>query len=188
MAFVLGISGSPRRGGNTEMLLDAALDGAREAGAEVRKVVLSELRYSGCLSCGKCEADGSCPLEDDMRLLYPVLERADAIILASPIYFDGPSSQAKAFIDRGQAFWARKYLLNRCGKEKLGAFLSTAARLNTEFDCAERTVRTWYLTIDAKPFGSLTYPGFEEAGSIADHPSALNEARALGGKMAKAIE
>lgn len=187
MVFVLGIAGSPRRGGNTEMLLDSALQGAMDRGAEVRKVALSELRFSGCISCGKCEADGICPLEDDMKELYPLIERADAIILASPIYFDGVTSQAKAFIDRGQAFWARKYLLKREGKKRLGAFLSVAARLDTEFDCAAKTVGTWLLTLDAKLFEGWTFPGFEESGSILDNLCALDEVNCLGRRMVEEI-
>lgn len=188
MVFVLGIAGSPRRGGNTETLLDSALEGAQKAGAEVRKVVLGELEYSGCISCGKCEADGVCPIEDDMKDLYLLVERADVIILASPIYFDGLTSQAKAFIDRGQAFWVRKYLLKRRGKKKRGAFLSAAARLDTQFDCAARTVGTWFLTVDAKLFEARTFPGFEEAGSILDSQCALDEANCMGRKMVRELE
>lgn len=184
MVFVLGIAGSPRRGGNTETLLDAALKGAQEAGAEVRKVVLSELKFSGCVSCGRCEADGSCPLEDDMKDLYPLIERADAIILASPIYFDGLTSQAKAFIDRSQAFWVRKYRLKRSGKKKRGAFLGAAARLDTRFDCAARTVSIWFLTVGAKMLEDRTFPGFEEKGSILDSPRSLEEAKDLGRRLA----
>lgn len=188
MTFVLGIAGSPRREGNTEMLLDAALEGAEGAGAEVRKIVLSELRFSGCLSCGKCEAEGICPVDDDMKDLYLLIEKADAIILASPIYFDGVTSQAKAMMDRCQAFWVRKYRLKQRGGKKLGSFLSAAARLDTEFDCAAKTVGTWFLTIDAKPFEVRTFPGFEEAGSILDNLCALDEANCLGRRMAMELE
>lgn len=184
MTLVLGIAASPRRGGNSELLLDAALAGAEEAGAEVRKVALAELSYSGCVACGGCDDGRGCVLEDDLAPVYELLERADAIVLASPLYFEGLSALAKALIDRGQVYWVRKYALGRTGKRRRGAVIAVGARINADFSSALRPAKIWLLTLDADMV-PLTYGGFEEKGSVLDHPSALEEARALGRLMAE---
>lgn len=185
MTFVLGIAGSPRRGGNTELLLDAALDGARREGAEVRKVVLTDLVFSGCTSCDGCRDGQRCVLDDDLQEVYGLIDEADAIVLASPIYFEGLSSQMKAMIDRGQLFWYRKHSLGLEGKKRRGAIIAVGARRNADFTSALRPAKIWLLTLDAD-MATLTYGGFEEKGSILDDADALEEARSLGhGMVAK---
>jgi multimeric flavodoxin WrbA len=180
MTLVLGVLGSPRKGGNTDLLLDAALDGARDAGAAVEKVSLSTLMIGSCTACDGCRDGVRCMLDDDMALLYLKIEKADVIVLASPVYFDSVTAQMKAFIDRAQLFWYRKYILKVPGKKRRGGFLSVGARVHTEFTCLEMTAKAFFYTLDAMPCRSLGYAGFEEAGSIEDHPTALAEARELG--------
>ena len=107
---VVGIYGSPRKGGNTDILLDKALEGARSAGAEVTPIYARKLEMGGCLECGGCDKTGKCVVKDDMREVYPLLESADVIFLASPIFFYSMSAQVKAIIDRGQAMWSRRML------------------------------------------------------------------------------
>ena len=104
---VLGIYGSPRKGGNTDVLLDEALRGAGITGAEVSPVRCCDLKISGCAECGGCDQTGVCVIDDDMQEVYPKLLEANVVILASPIFFYGISSQAKALIDRCQAMWCR---------------------------------------------------------------------------------
>lgn len=183
MTFVLGIAGSPRRGGNTELLLDAALKGAAEQGAEVRKVVLSSLQYSGCVSCEGCSEGDDCVIDDDLQHVYELVDQADVIILASPLYFEGLSSQVKAMIDRGQVYWVRKYALGRSGRKRRGAVIAVGARRNADFASALRPAKIWLLTLDAD-METLTYGGFEEKGSILDDADALAEARSLGRRLA----
>ncbi|MFW6103085.1 MAG: flavodoxin family protein, partial [Chloroflexota bacterium] len=101
--YVLGLMGSPRRDGNTEILLDAALSAAEAEGAHTRKVVVSTLDMRPCLELYHCAVDGTCSLRDDMTPLYDELIAADRIVLASPIFFYGLTSQAKAVVDRCQA-------------------------------------------------------------------------------------
>src|SRR5512136_288519 len=108
---VLGIFGSPRRGGNTEILLEEALKGAEAEGAEVERLHLTDINITPCKECHGCDRTGECILQDDMQKIYPKLLEADVIILASPIFFYGVSAWAKSLIDRSQAFWPRKYLL-----------------------------------------------------------------------------
>ena len=97
---ILGIVGSPRRGANTETLVDSVLAGASENGATTTKVILSELRIAPCRACNKCQRDGSCIHEDDMGALVELMEKNDIWVFGTPIFWWGPSAQFKAFVDR----------------------------------------------------------------------------------------
>ena len=97
---VLGIVGSPRRGGNTETLVDEVLKGAGEAGAMTEKVILSELEVAPCKACNECRRDGRCAQEDDMVALLDKMRQSKAWVLGTPVYWWGPTAQFKAFIDR----------------------------------------------------------------------------------------
>lgn len=129
---VLGIFGSPRRGGNTELLLEEALLGAETEGAKVARLHLSDFTITPCKECHGCDTTGNCVVLDDMQKIYPKLLEADVVILASPIFFYGVTAWTKALIDRSQALWSRKYLLKdpslgKEGKKRRGFFLSVGA-------------------------------------------------------------
>jgi len=125
---VLGLFGSPRKGGNTELLLEEALKGATEEGAGVERIHLGDLNIIPCKECLACFKDGNCIILDDMGKIYPKLLEADIILFASPIFLLRSHGLAKALVDRCQALWARKYRLKdpSLGKEgkKRIAFLS----------------------------------------------------------------
>jgi len=128
---VLGIAGSPRRNGNTELLIREFMRGAEAGGHETELIILSELKISPCTSCGSCQKTGKCIMIDDMQPMHKKLLEADCIVFASPIYFGGVSAQLKAFIDRCQALWSRKYILKQAlispdREKRLGYFISTA--------------------------------------------------------------
>jgi len=97
---VLGICGSPRRGGNTETLIDEVLRGAQQAGAVVDKVLLGELDIAPCDACNACEAKGECVYDDDMPPLLDRMARSQVWVLGTPVYWWGPSAQFKLFLDR----------------------------------------------------------------------------------------
>ena len=97
---VLGIMGSPRRGGNTDLLMDAVLEGAGSAGARTEKVYLRDLAIGPCLGCDRCRKTGECAQKDDMRPLLEKMDSSGAWVLGSPVYYWGPSAQLKAFVDR----------------------------------------------------------------------------------------
>jgi len=106
---ILGICCSPRKGGNTEILVREALEAAREAGCETELVLVADKKIAPCDGCNSCLNTGTCKIKDDMQQVYEELERADGIILGTPVYFINVSAQAKAVIDRTYAFlWNRK--------------------------------------------------------------------------------
>lgn len=183
---VVGISGSPRREGNTEILLREMLRGAEEAGAETRLFILSNMNISPCRHCDGCLAKGECVVKDDMGLIYPEIESLDVFVLASPIFFYGVTAQAKAMIDRCQAFWNRKYILKRriAIEKRKGIFISVGGtRFPDLFDHAKATVKNFFLTIDVAYWGELLFPGIDKKGEIREHPTALKDAYLLGRRL-----
>ena len=101
---VLGIVGSPRQGGNTEILMEEALAATREAGARTEIVLLFDKSIAPCDGCDSCVKTGDCKIQDDMQPIFKKMEAADAIILGSPVYMGGVTAQLKALIDRTYSF------------------------------------------------------------------------------------
>ena len=186
MNKVLGISGSPRRNGNTELLLKELLNGAEASGLEVELVILDELSISPCTSCDSCQKDGQCVINDDMQLMYGKLLETDYVVFASPVYFKGVSAQMKALIDRCQALWSRKYILkqklvspDRPGRK--GYFISTSGSVgNNIFSGAIMTIRSIFHVLDIEYKGELLFEGMEKKGDITNHSNALQTAFGVG--------
>jgi multimeric flavodoxin WrbA len=184
---VLGIMGSPRRQSNTEILLDRALAGAKKMGAEMEKVAVSELKIHPCLEIYACRKDGKCAIKDDMQQLYEKLLEADHIVFASPIFFYGLTSQAKAIVDRCQALWVRKYVLGM-GKEdrriRRGVFISVGAtRGERLFDGVVLTVKYFFDAIGVTYAGDLLIRGIDGKAQIREHATALEDAFRLGQQL-----
>ena len=184
------MAGSPRREGNTDLLLQEAIRGATEKGAETKFLILSELNITPCRGGYSCLKDGNCVILDDMSWIYNELREADGVILASPIFFMGVTAQTKAMIDRCQSLWVLKYLLHHPvaftpGKKRLGIFLSTGASEDPHlFEGALKTVKSWFATLDISYSQSLLLSGISEKGEVLKHPTALQEAFMLGQKLA----
>ncbi len=186
---VLGIAASPRRGGNTDLLLEQALAGARSAGAETETIEVGRLNISPCRHCDGCLKEGKCVIDDDMQSVYPKLREADRIIIASPMFFMGLTAQAKALIDRCQALWAIKYELKQklalnSGGERKGLFLSVGGTgFKNNFDSARPILKSWFAVIDVKFTGELTYAKVDKKGAVKEHPTALQDAFEAGKKL-----
>jgi len=116
------LSGSPRKGGNTDKLAAAFIEGAESAGKSVTLYRVADMKIGGCLGCGHCfEEKGVCVQKDDMPQILDALRKADAIVLASPVYYWGVTAQLKLAIDRQYALISdkppikRAALLMTCG-------------------------------------------------------------------------
>jgi multimeric flavodoxin WrbA len=180
---VLGIACSPRRNGNTTRLLLEAMETVRTEGHTTELVYLSDLIINPCQGCGACSAKGICVIKDDIPKLQEKLILADRIILSAPIFMMGVNAQTKILIDRMQTLWARKYLLNHSFKnpsapERLGLFLSAAGTKKPDvFNCAERSIQTFFHMLDIKYIQACLYSGIDQAGEIEEHPTALKDVR-----------
>lgn len=183
MLFVLGILGSPRRGGNSEILLDKALAGAKHGGAQVEKVVLSQLNILPCDHCDNCLNNGECTINDDMTLLYPKIHSADRFIFSFPIYFCGPPAQAKVFIDRCQSLWVEKVKLKRSFPIRYGLWIAVAGRKKTDFSPARATVKALFYVCGIKLVHELLLPGIEGYQEVLNYPQALEQAFLSGEKL-----
>lgn len=188
---VLGIYGSPRKHGNSDRLLEEALRGAQEAGAEVATVRCADLDMSGCLECGGCDDTGECVVQDDMQSIYPQLEEADAIILTSPMFFYGLSSQAKALIDRCQAMWNRRMLRKTKEQRKTydsgnGYLLAVGATKGKNlFEGAELVAKYFFDALDMSYEGGVFVRSVEGKGDVARHAQEMQEAYDLGGRVVR---
>ncbi|PIV22351.1 MAG: flavodoxin family protein [Deltaproteobacteria bacterium CG03_land_8_20_14_0_80_45_14] len=186
---VLGIFGSPRRGGNTELLLEEALKGAEKEGAKGERLYLSDFTITPCKECHGCDNTGNCIILDDMEKIYSKLLEADIVILASPIFFYGVTAWAKALIDRSQALWARKYLikdpsLGKEGKKRKGFLISVGATKGQKvFEGAILTVKYFFDVLNAEYAGELFFRGVEAKGDILKHPGALQQAFEAGRRL-----
>lgn len=186
---VLGIMGSPRIRGNADLLLEEALKGAKSQGAEVEKIVVDKLEIAPCKEYLGCFKNGNCVIRDDMDEIYPKLLEADVVIIASPMFFYGVSSQVKALIDRCQALWARKHVLKQSLPEgdRKGAFIAVGATKGERlFEGSILTVKYFFDAINVKYADELLVRGVDTRGEIKQHPTALADAFGLGTRLAQA--
>ena len=188
---VLGIAGSPRRGGNTDILLAELMRGAASKGAEVKTVVLCDLKLSPCIHCDACLEKGVCKIKDDMQAIYQDFEQADVIVLASPIQFTGVTAHMKAMIDRFQSRWVRKYILKISPlgdkRARKGFFISVGGRRVPDlFEPALVMMKTFFRILDISYAGELLFSGIDEKGAIARNTDALRQAYLVGQKLVEA--
>jgi multimeric flavodoxin WrbA len=191
VVLVVGVMGSPRSNGNSDRLLDAALKGARGAGAEVVRVALQSLDFAPCDACGRCEGGGACVINDDMDRLYDLFDSLDALLVASPIYFSGLTAQTKSMVDRCHCLWVREERgLGPIGKgrKRFGAFLTVGADQRPRFDIAISQIKAFYNTINVEYVGEVTVPSTDKAGDIDAHPLALEAAARLGRQLVERSE
>jgi multimeric flavodoxin WrbA len=183
---ILGINGSPRVGGNTDLLLDKVLEGAVSKGAKIEKIILNELKFIPCQECKKMADNGGCLVKDDMQAVYKKIKEADAIVLASPVFFGSLSAQSKMMIDRFQCAWRAKYILKKHnGYKKIpGAFISVEGSMRKDFfENSKRVARNFFATINASYKYELFCQAIEAKGDILKRPGYLKKAFNIGAKL-----
>jgi multimeric flavodoxin WrbA len=185
---ILGLSGSPRRGGNTELLLDRALEGAKKRGAMVEKILLSDLKLHPCRHCDGCARTGLCVIEDDMQGLYDRFRTLDALILSAPVFFMGPPAQTKSMMDRCQCLWVAKYVLKRPlvedGSKRESLLLSVGGGARPHlFRPLKTIVQAVFATLDLAYGNDLCFAGVDKKGAIREHPTALKKAFEAGAAL-----
>lgn len=181
---IAGIMGSPRQGSNTEMLLEAVLAGATEMGASSSMIQVCRLKIQPCVECYRCAEEGRCSIMDDMTQIYDTLVSADCIVLASPVFFYGLTSQAKALVDRCQALWIRRHVLKSWIPDlerRRGAVIAVGATHGARlFDGVLLTARYFFDAVGVRQFGEVLVRGVEERAEIRRFPEQLEAATLLG--------
>ena len=186
MARLLAVYGSPRKGGNSSVLLEYFLEGVKDSPFEIERVYLRDLHFSHCTECGRCAKTGMCVIKDDMQPLYDKLLNYERIVVSCPVFFLGPPAITKAFLDRTQALWNRKYLLGINpvpeGVQKRGFLLSVCGFKGSEriFSCNRTIVKAVYSSCGFSYAGELLFSGIDHFGDIKKHESARGDAQKAG--------
>ena len=134
----IGIVGSPRENGNTEILTKHTLKAIAEEGLDTELIRLAGLDIRPCDACMACQKEEQCPINDDLFLLYTKMKEAEAIILASPVYFGSATAQIKALMDRVGYIALR----GRVFAGKVGGPLVVARRAGQNFTFAQ--IMYWF--------------------------------------------
>ncbi|MDO9109872.1 MAG: flavodoxin family protein [Desulfatirhabdiaceae bacterium] len=190
---IIAIYGSPRANGNTDLLLNQAVKGAREAGAHVEEILLRDLKISPCLEIYGCKSTGRCVIRDDFQNIQDLLMASEAVMLASPIFFYTVSAHTKIFMDRCQSLWVKKYWIDQVqyGKwepKRKGLFISVGATRGKKlFEGPLLTVKFFLDVLDAELWRSLLYRGLDFEGDVLKHPEYLTEAFEAGKALAQSL-
>ncbi len=185
--LLLAIAGSPRRHGNSERLLDACLDGIAEGGANAEKLAVVEYGIEPCDGCNACSSTGECHIRDRMQEVYPLLDAADAIVVASPVFFATVPAALKALYDRCQPYWARRYVLGEPPPERKRPGALLLARGGGDpygFEAAAITTRSLFAVLGVSYDAELCVSGVDGPRDVDGRPDALAEARRIGAETA----
>ena len=175
--LIIGLSGSPRVGGNTDIILEEALAAAKGEGAEVKLIRISDYRIQPCNGCMACFGTKKCVIDDEGETLYHEIVKADGIILGSPSYFQGVTAQMKIFIDRiGFLALARG---RKDFAEKVGGVIAVARRSGVSNTCNQMIT---FLTAVAMtiPSGGRAFAIGREKGEVSKDQEGIDSARHLG--------
>jgi len=183
MSQVLGVMGSPRKEGNTHVLLQKILEGARSEGADTEMVLLGDVVIGECDGCHACWRGKPCPRMDDMNDLYSKIAECDALIFGTPVYWYGPTALMKAFLDRFVYFNCPE---NR--KKIAGTTCMLAVVFEEESDDAAGPLvdmfEKSFQYLEVNHTETLLVPGVTERGEIAEKSDVMARARELGKTLA----
>jgi multimeric flavodoxin WrbA len=182
---LLAIAGSPRRGGNSDTLLDACVAGAAAAGADVDRLVVASSGIGPCTGCNECSKDGFCVVLDGMQAVYPRIEAADAFVIATPVFFATVPAVLKAFYDRCQPYWARRFVLHHPIEHRHPAALLVVGGGGDPYgnSCAIAPTRSVLAVLGADYSYELAVEADARGDAAAQEP-AIRRAREIGGALA----
>ncbi|MBR6263643.1 MAG: flavodoxin family protein [Prevotella sp.] len=175
---ILILAGSPRKGGNTDMLVEAFVKGAIPR-HRVEVVSVNDYKISPCMGCNACFKNGqhACVQKDDMPVIYEKMSKADVLVIASPVYFYGLSAQLKAIIDR-----CHNPLRDTFRIKKMALLLVGAASLPELFDSILVQYRLCLNFFKMEDAGHVLVRGAKEKGDV-KNGDALQEAFGLGQRI-----
>ena len=175
---VLGLVGSPRKMGNTDLLVEQLLEGARTKGYETEKLYLYDCTISLCTDCRSCKkGDYVCYVHDEMQQIYPLMAGADVIVFGTPVYWYGPSAKMKMLIDRMRPFVENKKLVG-----KRAVVVSPSAEGSAASDPLLEMFRRMFLYIGVEFAGKVLVKAYDK-GAVAENKEDLVKAYALGASL-----
>lgn len=178
---VLGVVGSPRKDGNTDILVEKVLSGAREKGNTTDTIFLHGLNIKPCQACMSCKKTGKCIIDDDMQKVYTQILESDCLVLGTPIYWLGATAQMKTFLDRWYALLDANYKTKLKGKSAVLIAVCGAP----ETSMTDFTIQTFekifsFIGIELK--GKITTSARKKA-EVLKNTSVLEEAFLLGAQL-----
>ncbi|MFC1871067.1 flavodoxin family protein [Chloroflexota bacterium] len=197
MKKVLGIGGSPRKGGNSDILMKHLLRGARDGGASTEEIQLRDYQFQPCIGCERCRKDEKCTgLHDGMQLIYPKIEDAMGLVLICPVYSYNMTALMKSFIDRLYSFYYFSderpgYWSSRLGNQGRKAIISFVGEqstleeggMNLSFETMRRSVEA----LGHEIIGEMPVPGIFHKGRVKEYSQILNQAENLGREFASRL-
>jgi multimeric flavodoxin WrbA len=177
---IIGIVGSPRPGGNTEMLTRTALEEISKEGIETELISLAGKKIAPCDACGSCRKTGKCHIEDDFEQVYSKMDEANGIILSTPVYFGAATPQMTSLISRCYAYRGAK----RPFENKVGGPIVVARRAGHNFTFAQLM---FFFMISGMIVPGSTYWNVafgREKGDVAKDEEGINTVRHFGKKLA----
>lgn len=179
---VLGIVGSPRPNGNTDILVDEVLSGVRSAGGTIDKIYISDFDVRPCQSCMVCKGGQGCPQEDQFAEIASRVEKAEAVILGSPVYWNCVTAQMKVFMDRCFKFLNDRFESSLAGKK--GAFVVACGAPEESMTSLTKVVMHDFLKFNGiEVIGDLAATGVSEKGDVLKKEEAMTRAFQLGRKF-----
>lgn len=182
----MGIICSPRRSGNSEVLVREIL---KSSGCKDYEVFYSnEMYIKGCQACYSCKEQGKCAVEDDMQKIYKGIEEVDVVVFGTPIYMAGVAAQFKMVLDRLFAFLGpAPRFESRLPKGKKGVLIVTQGYENAkEYETHISQMKDAIASIGFEEVKVLSAPGLNGLGEVATRPSLMEKARKIGQSLVQA--
>lgn len=182
---VVGFTGSPRSNSNTEILVEEALKGAGDAGADTAIFNLNQMSIKPCQACMYCKShEGECDTKDDMQIIYKEIQDADAFILGSPVYMWQMTAQAKLFTDRLYANFKTGFE-EKYGKKKMALIFSQGNPDETMFQEYFNYTQTMFNFLGYDVISVLSSQGNAVPGEVENKEDIMKQARKIGQDLAK---
>lgn len=197
MNKILGIGGSPRKGGNSDLLMKHILKGARDEGVPTEEIQLRDYQFQPCIGCERCRKDKRCTgLLDGMQLIYPEIREANGLVIITPIYSYNMTALMKSFIDRLYPFydfsderpgyWSSQ-LAGKGRKAIVAVVGEQASRTEGGMDITLDTMRPNVEALGYELIDELPVLGIFAKGKVKEYPQILEQAELLGKKLASSI-
>jgi multimeric flavodoxin WrbA len=185
---VLCIAGSPRRGGNSDRLLEACIEGIRQAGGEPDLLVAADAGVQPCRGCNTCARTGACVIADGMDEVNRRIDAASAFVVSSPVYFATVPAVLKIVYDRLQPYWARAHRLGQPRTARRpGAYLVVGGGGDPfGFGCAVDATKSVFAVLGVDYSAELCVEGPDVPGDVLEYPSELSRASEIGGEIVAA--
>lgn len=188
----LVILGSPRVNMNTDTLLNEVIKGLQSKNVEVEKIMLGQLKIEPCIACDFCAKTGHCYKKDDMTDIYDKFDKADIIVIGSPMYFNSVTAITKAMIDRCQAFWSSKYKLKQSSidrnRKRKGMYVGVGGakhkHAEKEFIGATIIMELFFKAINTEYMYNMFVDNTDEV-FVGDSKEDLQKAYEMGVKLAE---